>query len=157
MAFTCLFTCFSRHALRKDINLKAINAQINRPAIPGRPLLYQPVTYKAQQPANSREIREISIVKATNYIGYSVASKVQGRVYLGKIISHAEKLDYNNNECIVWTAVFRGEEEYDEDKQQSSNPFPRYEDFTYHRMKQANALWREQCRLMKTGEKIVQD
>ena len=111
----------------------------------------------AQQPANSREIREISIVKATNYIGYSVASKVQGRVYLGKIISHAEKLDYNNNECIVWTAVFRGEEEYDEDKQQSSNPFPRYEDFTYHRMKQANALWRGQCRLMKTGDKIVLD
>jgi len=143
--------------LRKDINLKAINAQINRPAIPGRPLLYQPVTYKAHQPANSREIREISTVKATNYIGYSVASKVQGRVYLGKIISHAEKLDYNNNECIVWTAVFRGEEEYDEDKQQSSNPFPRYEDFTYHRMKQANALWREQCRLMKTGDKIVLD
>ena len=130
--------------LRKDINLKAINAQINRPAIPGRLLLYQPGTYKAQQPANSREIREISIVKATNYIGYCVASKVQGTVYLGKIISHAEKLDYNNNECIVWKAVFRGEEEYDEDKQQSSNPFPRYEDFTYHRMKQANALWREQ-------------
>jgi hypothetical protein len=41
----------------------------------------------------------------------NVASKLKGRVYEGKIRSHAEKLDYENKPSIVWTAVFNGEEQ----------------------------------------------
>jgi hypothetical protein len=140
--------------LRHDINLLNINAQINKPAIPGRPSNYQPVTYKAQQPSDAREL---SNRKATNYIGMNVASKVKGRVYEGKIRSHAEKLDYENKPSIVWTAVFNGEEQYDEDIQSSSTPFPRYEDFTYDRMMQAVALFKEQVKIKKRGGKIILD
>ena len=87
----------------------------------------------------------------------NVASKVNGRVYEGKIRSHAEKLDYENNPSIVWTAVFNGEEQYEEDIQLSSSPFPRYEDFTYDRMMQAVALFKEQVKIRRRGGKIISD
>jgi len=152
-SLVCAHVLAAMH-LRHDINLLNINAQINKPAIPGRPSNYQPVTYKAQQPSDAREL---SNRKATNYIGMNVASKVKGRVYEGKIRSHAEKLDYENKPSIVWTAVFNGEEQYDEDIQSSSTPFPRYEDFTYDRMMQAVALFKEQVKIKKRGGKIILD
>ena len=53
-SLVCAHVLAAMH-LRHDINLLHINAQINKPAIPGRPSNHQPVTYKAQQPSDARE------------------------------------------------------------------------------------------------------
>ena len=95
--------------------------------------------------------------KATNLKGMRVASKISGTVFIGMITSHQEKIGYDGKACIVWTAVF------DEDLNPTTagsgvhQSFPRYEDYTYDSMMQANALYKTYCLQQSNNGKIVMD
>ena len=85
-----------------------------------------------------------------------MASKISGTVFIGMISSHQEKIGYDGEECIVWTAVF--DEELNPNAGSNVDPpFPRYEDYTYDSMMQANALYKTYCRQQSTNGKIVMD
>lgn len=151
-SLVCAHVLAAMH-LNNDINLNTVNAKVNKPAIPGRPASYQPVGYKAQQPSNDREL---SNRKANNLKGMHVASKIGGTVFVGMINSHQEKIGYDGQVCIIWTAVFN-EELNPNAGADIQPPFPRYEDYTYDSMMQANALFKTYCRQQSTNGKIVMD
>jgi hypothetical protein len=88
------------HLFNNDINLNSLNAKVNKPAIPGRPASYKPVTLDTRhllQQSTSYYDREMSNRKANNLKGIrAVASKINGIVLIGMISSHQEKIG-----CIV--------------------------------------------------------
>ena len=151
-SLVCAHVLAAMH-LNNDINLNTVNAKVNKPAIPGRPASYQPVGYKALQPSNDREL---SNRKANNLKGMRVASKISGTVYIGMITSHQEKIGYDVEVCIVGTAVF-DKELNPKATADLQPPFPRYEDYTYDSMMQANALYKTYCRQQSTNGKLVMD
>ena len=70
-------------------------------------------------------------------------------------MSHAEKLDYDKQSRIVWTAVFHGGENYEEDKHclQHHSSLDMKTSLTIARMMQAVALFKEQVLIQKRGGK----
>ena len=149
-SLVCAHVLAAMH-LQGDINLNVVNAKINKPAIPGRPALYQPVGYKAQQSASNGRL--MSNRKATNLKGMYVGFRVNNVVYIGMITTHQEKLDEHNDACIIWTALF--DEKLNQDEAQKDNTIlPFTEDFTYDSMMQANALYKNQCSIWKANGKI---
>ena len=151
-SLVCAHVLAAMH-LENDINLNVVNAKINKPALPGRPASYQPVGYKAQQPTSGGRL--MSNRQATNLKGMYVAFRVNGIVYTGIITTHREKLNEQNEACIIWTALFDEKLNPEGDGESDNTILPFYEDFTFDSMKQANALHKTQCKLRKQNGKIA--
>lgn len=125
--------------------MNQLTADIGQAKLRGRPELYKPVGYAVHLPQHTIESK-MTKRNAAAHIGQVIATKQNGKVYIGKVESVAEKLGLDGRECIVFGMQY--EKQHDEDEETDG------EDFTWEMLCEGVRLYKEYRRIVERGHTV---